>query len=64
MLNMRIQKCTYCHVKALMMVRVTHVSDVEKPDVSYIKDLATFLSEECFKVLSWLYQITKPEHSW
>ena len=63
MINNRMRN-TYCHIKALMMIRVTHVSDIKKPDVSHIKHFISFLSEECFKVFSWFYQITKPKHSW
>jgi NTP pyrophosphatase (non-canonical NTP hydrolase) len=47
-----------------MMVRVTKISVVEKPDVSDIEDLVLGVIEEFGEVFSWLNEVTEPNHSW
>jgi len=52
------------HVKALVVVGVAHVSNVQKPYVSHIEDLIVRVGEELFEVGCWLNEVTKPDHSW
>jgi hypothetical protein len=56
--------CTYFHIKALVVVRISHVSVIEHPNISHIEDFAIFLSKEFLEVFSWLNEITEPKHGW
>jgi len=51
------------HSEAVVVVGVTHVSNVEQPDVSHTKDLIVRVVEEGFKVGSGLDQIAEPDKS-
>ena len=51
------------HGEVIVMIRVSHVSVVQKPDVSDIKDLVALLVEELLEVLNWLNKVTEPNHS-
>ena len=42
---------------------MAHVSDVEQPHISDIKNFGVLLGEEILEVFSWLDQITEPQHS-
>ena len=55
---------TYTHFKAIMVIRVAHISVVEKPNVSHVQDLIIWSCEEFFEVLCGFDQITKPDQSW
>lgn len=55
---------TYSHFKALVVVRVIHVSNIKKPDISDIQNLIVMFIKELLKILSWLEQLTKPNHGW
>lgn len=46
------------------MVRVTHVPYIQEPNIPHVQYFVIFSTEECFKVLRWLDQITEPNKSW
>lgn len=52
------------HLKAFMMVRVTHVSVVDEPYVSNIEDLFALTFKEFLKVGCGFNKIGEPEHCW
>lgn len=56
-------KCnpTYLHSEARVVVRVSHVSDVQEPHVPHVEDLGVLLGEEGLKVLSGLDQVAEPD---
>ena len=47
-----------------MVIRVSKVSVVEEPDVADIEDLVVGASEEFSEVLTWLEEVSKPDHGW
>jgi hypothetical protein len=53
---------TYVHIKALVMIRSSHVSNIKKPDVSDVKNFVICSFEEFFKVLCWLHKLWDPNH--
>jgi len=53
-----------CHVEALVMIRVAHISVVEEPDISHVKDFIALHGEELLKVFNWLDQVREPNQSW
>jgi len=46
-----------------MVIRVAHVSVVEKPNISHVKNLIAILGKELLKVFNWLDQIREPNQS-
>lgn len=48
---------TYSHSEALVMVGVTHISVVDKPDISDIEDFATLHFKEFFEVFRWFNEV-------
>ena len=55
---------TYIHVEARVMVRESHVSDVQEPDVTHVQNLVVSSLEEFLKVFRRLEQLTEPNHGW
>ena len=53
---------TYVHIEAGVVVRVAHVSNVDQPNVSHIKDLVSGVREELLEIRGRLNQVTKPDH--
>ena len=51
---------TYMHIKARMVVWVSHVSVVEKPYIFNIENFVIWPRKEWFEVFSWFNQISKP----
>ena len=45
-----------------MVIRVTHVSIIEEPNISNIKNFASLVFEERLKVLNGLDKIGEPDH--
>jgi hypothetical protein len=52
---------TYLKSERLMMIRVSHVSVVEEPDVPDVEDLVVRASEELLEVFSRLKQVREPD---
>ena len=44
-----------------MVVRVSEVAVVEKPDIAHIEDLVIGASEEFGEVLAWLEKVREPD---
>ena len=53
---------TYGHIKALVVIRSSHVSNIKKPYVSDAKNFVICSFEELFKVLCWLHKLWDPNH--
>lgn len=51
------------HSKTFVVIRVSHVSIVEQPNVSGVQDLVVWVGEEWSEVFNWLDKVTEPDHS-
>jgi hypothetical protein len=52
------------HIERFVVVRVSHVSVIEEPHISDVKNLVIFFSEELLEVLNRFDKITEPNHCW